>query len=160
MATLMYDARARLSLILCIALALGLSASWAAQPKSKRKAGANAASVLYADRADAMRVADEIAERRNLDRDWVRSIIGQARLLPQARRRPQRPVQMRLPRLRRPPLRFPHRCNFSRTLAKHSPRRWKREPICRNSISCRRSSRRCWRNSHSFPMICTNPLKR
>ena len=86
MATLMYDARARLSLILCIALALGLSASWAAQPKSKRKAGANAASVLYADRADAMRVADEIAERRNLDRDWVRSIIGQARLLPQVTR--------------------------------------------------------------------------
>ncbi|MCZ4317188.1 lytic murein transglycosylase B [Comamonadaceae bacterium G21597-S1] len=86
MATLMYHARARLSLILCIALALGLSGSWAAQPKSKRKAGASAASMLYADRADAMRIADEIAERRNLDRDWVRSIIGQARLLPQVTR--------------------------------------------------------------------------
>ena len=86
MATLMYHARARFSLILCIALALGLSSSWAAKPKSKRKAGGEAASQLYADHADAMRIANEIAERRSLDRNWVRSVIGQARRLPQVTR--------------------------------------------------------------------------
>ena len=33
-------------------------------------------------RSDVMREADDIAERRNLDRDWVRLAIGQARYLP------------------------------------------------------------------------------
>lgn len=73
-----------MSLLLCVALCLGPSASWAAKPKSKRKA--NADTVLYADRADAMRIADDIAERRSLDRNWVRGVIGQARLLPQVTR--------------------------------------------------------------------------
>ena len=36
----------------------------------------------YAMRSDVMREADDIAERRNLDRDWVRLAIGQARYLP------------------------------------------------------------------------------
>ena len=39
-------------------------------------------SVAYAAREDAMRFADEVAARRNLDRDWVRATIGAARLLP------------------------------------------------------------------------------
>ena len=37
----------------------------------------------YAQRADAMRFADDLAARRNLDREWVRQAIGQARFLPQ-----------------------------------------------------------------------------
>ncbi len=40
----------------------------------------------YAEREDAMRAADDIAERRSLDRDWVRSVIGSARLQPQVTR--------------------------------------------------------------------------
>lgn len=35
----------------------------------------------YAQRAQAMRFADDLAERRGLDREWVRQAIGQARLL-------------------------------------------------------------------------------
>ncbi len=36
----------------------------------------------YASRSDAMQLADDIAARRDLDRDWVRSAIAQARHLP------------------------------------------------------------------------------
>jgi membrane-bound lytic murein transglycosylase B len=36
----------------------------------------------YATRDDVMRFADELAERRNLDREWVRQAVGQARQLP------------------------------------------------------------------------------
>ena len=36
----------------------------------------------YAGRADAMWVATDIAERRNLDADWVRQTVGQAHYLP------------------------------------------------------------------------------
>ena len=40
----------------------------------------------YARRADAMRFADDLAERRDLDREWVRQAIGQARFLAQVPR--------------------------------------------------------------------------
>lgn len=36
----------------------------------------------YATRDDAMRFADDLADRRNLDRAWVRDAIGQANFLP------------------------------------------------------------------------------
>lgn len=36
---------------------------------------------LYASRAEVMQIADDIAERRNLDREWVRNAIGQSRYL-------------------------------------------------------------------------------
>ena len=36
----------------------------------------------YATREDAMRLADDIASRRDLERDWVRNAIGQSRFLP------------------------------------------------------------------------------
>ena len=39
-------------------------------------------STPYATRDDAMKFADEVAERRGLDRDWVRATIGSARFLP------------------------------------------------------------------------------
>jgi membrane-bound lytic murein transglycosylase B len=42
--------------------------------------------VPYAQRDDAMRVADEIAEQRGLDREWVRRMLGEARLVPQIQR--------------------------------------------------------------------------
>ncbi|HZY20662.1 MAG TPA: lytic murein transglycosylase B [Ramlibacter sp.] len=38
--------------------------------------------VPYAGRDDAMRFADEVAQRRGLDPDWTRQAIGQAQLLP------------------------------------------------------------------------------
>ena len=37
---------------------------------------------LYATRDDAMAFADDVAARRDLDREWVRATIGRARLLP------------------------------------------------------------------------------
>jgi membrane-bound lytic murein transglycosylase B len=37
---------------------------------------------LYAKRTDAMAVADDIAQRRDLDRDWVHQAIGQSRYMP------------------------------------------------------------------------------
>jgi membrane-bound lytic murein transglycosylase B len=39
-------------------------------------------STPYATRDDAMQFADEVAERRGLDRNWVRATIGSARFLP------------------------------------------------------------------------------
>ncbi len=41
---------------------------------------------LYATRAEAMQMADDIAERRDLDKDWVRNAIGQARNIGQISR--------------------------------------------------------------------------
>ena len=41
-----------------------------------------AGSTPYATREDAMRFADDVAERRGLDREWVRATIGSARFLP------------------------------------------------------------------------------
>ncbi len=81
--------RARVALLLTL-LCLGLSSAWAAKPLSKKRVAAAGAAVAdagpYAQRADAMRMADELAERRGLDQDWVRGIIGQARQLPQIAR--------------------------------------------------------------------------
>jgi membrane-bound lytic murein transglycosylase B len=41
---------------------------------------------LYATRAEAMQMADDIAERRDLDKEWVRNAIGQARNIGQISR--------------------------------------------------------------------------
>jgi len=51
------------------------------QQTAKAPAGA-----LYATRDAAMQMADDIAMRRDLDRDWVRQAIGQSRYLPQVAR--------------------------------------------------------------------------
>ena len=51
---------------------------------SKRQAARPALTgAAYAQREDAMRAADDIAARRDLDIEWVRQTIGQARHLPQ-----------------------------------------------------------------------------
>jgi len=49
---------------------------------SKQKAQPTLPGPLYAKRVDAMQAADDIAQRRNLDRDWVRHAIGQSHYLP------------------------------------------------------------------------------
>ncbi len=40
----------------------------------------------YASREEAMLFADDLAERRNLDREWVRQAIGQANFIPSVQR--------------------------------------------------------------------------
>jgi membrane-bound lytic murein transglycosylase B len=75
------------SLLLACLLCLGQMPADAARPTSKRKVVAQAdAGTLYAKREDAMRLADEIAEQRGLDRAWVRQAIGQSRHLSQVAR--------------------------------------------------------------------------
>ena len=54
----------------------------AAQRQTPAAASATRTGPLYATREDAMRFADDVAARRNLDVDWVRATIGRARLLP------------------------------------------------------------------------------
>jgi membrane-bound lytic murein transglycosylase B len=51
------------------------------------------ASMPYSEREDAMRFADDVAERRNLDREWVRQAVGQAQFIPTVQRlmRPMQP---------------------------------------------------------------------
>ena len=83
--------------LLALAVA-GLNGSSAAATKPvgtaavSTKAASRAASpppatgMLYATREDAMRVADDIAARRDMDPAWVRQTIGQARHLPQVAR--------------------------------------------------------------------------
>ena len=55
-------------------------------PKGARPAQTNAKTNVtgpaYATRTDAMTWADDVAERRDLDRDWVRKALGDARHLP------------------------------------------------------------------------------
>lgn len=47
-----------------------------------RRGGPERHGTPYAQREDAMELADEIAQRRGLDPEWVRSLVGQARHLP------------------------------------------------------------------------------
>ncbi|MDA8521524.1 lytic murein transglycosylase B [Acidovorax sp. NCPPB 4044] len=61
-------------------------AAWAQKPSKKAASAAPAPEVLYAQRPEALRFADDLAERRGLDPEWVRQAIGQARFLPQVPR--------------------------------------------------------------------------
>lgn len=54
----------------------------AAQGAQKKTSATVRNGVFYATREDAMQFADEVAARRNLDRQWVRATIGNARQLP------------------------------------------------------------------------------
>ncbi len=64
-----------------------ITTSAIAQNASKKRAsaarGEAAAEVLYAGREDALRFADDLAERRDLDTAWVRAVIARAKFLPQ-----------------------------------------------------------------------------
>ena len=75
----------KIATLFIAACAVSISATAQNHSNSKKKATAapTAAPVFYATRTDAMALADDIAARRNLDREWVRQAIGQARLLPQ-----------------------------------------------------------------------------
>jgi hypothetical protein len=52
------------------------------QDGRRRLPASRPAACLYATRADVMRAADDIAQRRDLDPAWVRQAMGQARYLP------------------------------------------------------------------------------
>ena len=54
--------------------------------KPLKKAAQHATGSAYALRDDAMRFADDVAQRRGLDREWVRQVIGQARFIPSVQR--------------------------------------------------------------------------
>jgi membrane-bound lytic murein transglycosylase B len=76
-------------LIAPLLIAACASGSWAAAPKDpKPRKPARAASSTqeqlqrYADRPEAMAFADDLASRRDLDPQWVRQTLGQARHLP------------------------------------------------------------------------------
>ena len=70
---------------LCTGAVAAKSSQKPSRPASAIHAGARAAAPgpLYASRPEALTLADEIAERRGLDRAWVRQVLGQARQLPQ-----------------------------------------------------------------------------
>jgi membrane-bound lytic murein transglycosylase B len=59
--------------------------------KAPKSPSAAAPGPLYATRDDAMRFADDLAARRDLDREWVRQAIGQSQQLPQVSRLMQPP---------------------------------------------------------------------
>lgn len=65
-----------------IALIAASALPASAKPQKSQKSAAQPA-VLYAARPDALQFADDLAARRDLDREWVRQAIGQARFLPQ-----------------------------------------------------------------------------
>jgi len=70
-------------LIAIFSIALSaLPASASAQHDRQNEPTAQAAEQPYLLRDDAMRFADAVAERRDLDRDWTRRAIGQAVYLP------------------------------------------------------------------------------
>ena len=77
------------SLFTLVLIAACASAMAASSPKhTKSKPARNAVKpalpegTAYGDRADVMRLADDIAQRRNLDAEWVRSTLSKARMLP------------------------------------------------------------------------------
>ncbi|GKS90706.1 lytic murein transglycosylase B [Acidovorax sp. SUPP2539] len=76
--------------LLLIAAALLSPGAIAQKPVKKNPPRAPAAApqpaIFYDQRADAMQFADDIAARRDLDREWVRQAIGQARFLSQVPR--------------------------------------------------------------------------
>ena len=63
-----------------------IPASASPQKSSKNSPAAQKPAVLYASRPEALQFADDLAARRDLDREWVRQAVGQARFLPQVPR--------------------------------------------------------------------------
>lgn len=57
-------------------------AAEAAKPRPRpQRAGPDRRGPPYADREEAMRFADEVADKRGIDREWVRSMVAQAQNL-------------------------------------------------------------------------------
>ena len=59
-----------------------VDAAAAGRKRAPARARSEVPDIYYAERADAMQLADEIAARNRLDRGWTRDMIGQARFLP------------------------------------------------------------------------------
>jgi membrane-bound lytic murein transglycosylase B len=73
--------------IFCIAACVINTWTWAQKPsKTTSAARTQAVGDAYASREDAMRFADDLAERRSLDREWVRQAIGQSYFIPTVQR--------------------------------------------------------------------------
>ncbi|ATG93267.1 lytic murein transglycosylase B [Paracidovorax citrulli] len=79
-------ARSTALLVLACAATMVLPPAAMAQKPARKKEKQAVPEVLYAQRPEALRFADDLAERRGLDREWVRQAIGQARFLPQVPR--------------------------------------------------------------------------
>ncbi len=71
--------------LLTLLLAIGLALPAIAQPAARKRTSVERASqrgTPYANSAEVMRWADELAQRRGLDPAWVRRAVGQAQFLP------------------------------------------------------------------------------
>ena len=66
----------------CASVAGDNSEKYQKNPKAGKRPVSAVQQPAYASRADAMRFADDLAVRRDLDASWVRETIGQARYLP------------------------------------------------------------------------------
>ena len=64
-----------------VASGVAAPAAMAQKPTDTRAASTVRGGTPYATRDDAMQFADDVAQRRNLDRNWVRATIGSARFL-------------------------------------------------------------------------------
>ncbi len=73
----------RFAIFLIAALAIITPATAQKRLKNGANEATTTSSRLYANREAAMQLADDIAYRRDIDKDWVRQAIGQARHLPQ-----------------------------------------------------------------------------
>ena len=77
-----------LALILIAVCAISTSSATQKHTKGKHrpKAVAPAPGPLYSTRPEVMQLANDLAQRRNLDPEWARNAIGQARLVPAIQR--------------------------------------------------------------------------
>ena len=66
--------------------ACALSTVATAQNSRKKISSNQNSGETYAYRVEAMQFADDVADRRNLDREWVRQAIGQSRFIPSVQR--------------------------------------------------------------------------
>jgi membrane-bound lytic murein transglycosylase B len=80
-----------ISIALCAA-SMPASAQNSSKKSTKKTATATPQGASYASRDEAMRFAEDVAERRDLDKEWVRQAIGQARFIPSVQRL-MRPMQ-------------------------------------------------------------------
>ncbi len=75
-----------LFLIAACAISTGFAAQKSSNSKTRPHAAVPTPGPLYSTRPEVMQLADDLAQRRNLDPAWVRSAIGQARLVPAIQR--------------------------------------------------------------------------
>jgi membrane-bound lytic murein transglycosylase B len=75
-----------LALLATAAIAPCAVAQTSSKKSTARSMNAVPVGQSYSNREDAMRFADDVAERRNLDREWVRQAIGQSHFIPTVQR--------------------------------------------------------------------------